>query len=176
MKIIIPDIGENAKTTVSEEMSRCVAKISWDELISRMTDAGVAPVPLAMVRHFEASRLKFYGYGSRFRTQDGSDANENSDWDMLVECEDEDWERLQNGLGFWYHKWTCGRWKGDTAPEQPVFCNYPHEQTKIRGKSVGKHKHSVSVRKITDPESDIFRKDKGEWTNPPTASEYTEIV
>jgi hypothetical protein len=129
-----------------------------------MFKAGVvAPVPLAMIRYFEESRLKFYGYGSRFNTPTGSG---DSDWDMLVVCTDEEWTTLKAGLGLWCYTWTCGRWQG-YKPEQPVFCNYRHDCYN-GGK---KNKNSICVRKIEDPEIDLYCKGL-----PPKPSDYTEII
>lgn len=107
------------------ESCRKIESITWSEVRDRMVKAGIkAVVPMTLITYFEDSELKFYGYGSRFN---GSTPRDNSDWDMLVVCTDDEWkqliDRIDSDLGFSLMLWSCGRWKG-YKPEQPVFGNY----------------------------------------------------
>ena len=172
---------EPKRVLTGSETSRCVATITWDELRRRMTEAGVvAPVPLAMIRCLEESGQKVYGYGSRFNTPTGSGANEGSDWDLHVKCTDEEWkplvskiekeiDRLGRDLGIGgLHWWGCERIPWIRRKEmQPVFSNFPHEG---QGPNKRRNKNGINVRKINDPETDLFR-----WCDKWVPSEYTEI-
>lgn len=139
-----------------------IATITWDELKNNMKSLGiVAPVPLAMIDCFEESKLKFYGYGSRFN---GLDCKSTSDWDMLVVCTNEEFDQLKQNVGDklglqHFCEWRCENRDGI---KQPIFGNY---KPNFGGKN------SINVRKIDDPETDLYTK-----TKPSTRSNYTEII
>lgn len=124
-----------------------------------------------MIRCFEESGLKYYGYGSRFNTPTGSGAKEDSDWDLQVVCTDDEWNRLeskiQNELGVG-GRWTCERipWKKGQE-KQPVISNFSWLTRELR------NKNAINVRRIMNPETDLLRKDeKGRWV----PSDFTKIV
>lgn len=141
---------------------RCVSKISWDELLRRMKDAGVRTfVPFEMIKCFKESNLSFLGYGSRFNTANGCKAVLNSDWDMLVECSSEEWKMLlhlmEERIGLWFYTWSCERVPGLKMEKFPVLSNY----------NCGfKSSNAISLRQINDRKTDIFNinKEPSNWT------------